>query len=168
MAPCSNCRKARFPLNQDQKKKCIVGPRSGKCSECIRKGCKDCDVKVTRPEWEKLRDVRDQLRLDIEKIEEEEIRLKMRKVRLRKQLRLAERRTDDAVAEELDELEEAEAVEAQFLSLEAASGVEVADNPFAFSDVLEMPTGDWDLIGGVSDPFWEISGGIVQEAGGSS
>lgn len=167
MAPCSNCRKSKGP----GQRKCIVGPRSGKCSECIRKGCKDCDVKVSRPEWEKLRDVRDQLRLDIEKIEEEEIKLKMRKVRLRKQLRLAERRTDDAVAEELDDLEEAEAAETQFLSLETESGVEASESVFPFSDVLEMPPVDWALISGVSDPFWEmsgLSGGISSEANGSS
>lgn len=148
-----------------------MGPRSGKCSECIRKGCKDCDVTVSRPEWERLREVREQLRLDIERIEEEEIKLKMRKVRLRKQLRLAERRTDDAVAEELDELEEAEAVEDRFLSAETTSGVEVTENPFAFSDVLEMPPEDWAIIGGASDPFpWfsDLTGGTAQAAGGSS
>ncbi|CZT25867.1 uncharacterized protein RCC_11536 [Ramularia collo-cygni] len=85
---------------------------------------------------------RPSLRVDVERIEEEEIKLKMRKVRLRKQLRLVERRTDDAVVEELDKLEEAKAVEAHFLSSEIESGIEVSDNPFIFSDVLKLTPKD--------------------------
>lgn len=159
MAPCSSCRNAR-PKKGEPKPKCIVGPRSGKCSECVRKGYPDCDVTVSRPEWERLRDARDSLRRDIEKIEEEEVELlqklasrRAKKIRLRKQLRLSERRTEEAVAQELEDLEAAEAIEDQFLPPEDpvdTSGVEVLESPFLFHDILEMPPSDWDqLLAGV-------------------
>ncbi|KAK6388365.1 hypothetical protein LTR95_019734, partial [Oleoguttula sp. CCFEE 5521] len=117
-------------------------------------GCVECDVTLSRPEWERLRDTRDRLRRDIDKLEEEEVVLLQRladrrakKIRLRKQIRLSERRTDDAVAKELDELEAAEAVENEFLpEVEpiAEVGVEAVELPFGFHDILEMPPSAWD------------------------
>ena len=49
MAPCTACRKARVPASEDRPK-CIVSSRSGQCSECARKGYKNCDVTVSRLE----------------------------------------------------------------------------------------------------------------------
>ena len=151
MAPCTNCRNAKSKRD-GTRSKCIVGPRSGKCSECVRKGVR-CDVTVSRAEWERIRDGRDKLRRELERAEEREVELmgqlfehRARTLRLRKQLRQAENRTDKAVAEELEGIEEAERVEAEFLPA-ASAEVEVEDRPF-FHDILEMPPEDWLAIDG--------------------
>jgi hypothetical protein len=54
---------------------------------------------------------------------------KAKKIRLRKQLRLAENRIETAVMRELDELEMAEAVEEEFLPSFEPAGVEVSGPP---------------------------------------
>lgn len=108
----------------------------------------------------KLCDARDALRRDIEKVEEEEIEIlqkqskllqeltarRMKKVRLRKQLRLSESRANAAVAKELEELEAEDALEQSLLPSEEPFGVEVAEQPFAFHSILEMPPDSWDDI----------------------
>ncbi|KAI4209326.1 MAG: hypothetical protein L6R36_009538 [Xanthoria steineri] len=174
MAPCTACRNAK-PRKGEPRKRCIVGSRSGRCSECIRKGYVKCDVTVSRSEWERLRDGRDQLRLDLERAEEKEAELlqqllshKARTVRLRKQLRQAERRTDVAVAREVEDLEEADRVEEAFLGLEEP-GVEAADRPF-FHDILEMPPSDWANIDGLENFPWQFpeSPPLPVSAGGPS
>ena len=166
MAPCSACRNARTKSGQP-KPRCIVGTRSGRCSECIRKGLAHCDVTVSRPEWERLRDGREKLRAELEAAEEREAEMmhklfehRSKTLRLRKQLRQAEKRTDHAVAKELEELEGAEAVENEFLDPTPSSsvvapsdpwheflhGAEAEPQPVPFWDVVEMPPGDWDLL----------------------
>lgn len=152
MAPCTKCRNAVMKSGADRPR-CIVGPQSGKCYECVRNQYPDCDVTLSAPQWTKLRDARDALRRDIEKIEEEEVELlqkltarRMKKIRLRKQLRLPEHRTDTAVAQELEDLEAAEAVEKTFLPPGENLGVEVRDNPFDCHGILEMPPAYWDEI----------------------
>ncbi|KAM0713356.1 hypothetical protein Q7P35_000808 [Cladosporium inversicolor] len=131
MAPCSSCRNARVKKGE-ARPKCIVSPRSRKCSECVRKGYPDCDVTVSRPEWERLRDTRDALRQSIEKIKEEEVELLQKlAARRAKKIRL--------------HLETAEAVEEQFLPLDESvdhRGFEVPEQPFPFFDVIEMLPSD--------------------------
>ena len=140
--PCyTPCRNAKVKKGEE-KPKCIVGPKSGRCSQCILKGIhKKCDIKLSAPEWTKFRDTRERLRKEIDNADEEEIKLliqqqeilkkisahKAKKLRLRKQLRLAENRTKSAVAKELEDLEAAEAVEEEFLPLEEPNGVELSD-----------------------------------------
>jgi hypothetical protein len=171
MAPCTKCRNAKVK-DGDERPKCIVGPQSEKCSECVRKGSPHCDVTLSTPQWIRLRDARDALRRDIEKIEEEEIDIlqkqskllqeltarRMKKVRLRKQLRLSENRTDAAVAQELEALEAEDALEQSLLPSQETFGVEAAEQPFAFHGVLEMPPTAWDDI-------WvpDFSAGVVDE-----
>lgn len=161
MAPCSGCLNAKILPNRPRPK-CIVGPRSGKCSECVRKGVA-CDVTISSSQWERVRDTRDRLRRDLERVEEEETELlhrlaarRARKVRLRKQIRLAERRTDDAVAEELRDLESAEAVEETVLG-PAPEGVEIEEYPFSVHGILEMPPADWASLFG-EDPTDPLGG----------
>jgi hypothetical protein len=160
MAPCTTCRNAKPPKGETEVPKCIVGPQSLKCSECVRKGKPHCDVTLSNPQWMKLCDARDALRRDIEKIEEEEIEIlqkqskllqeltarRMKKIRLRKQLRLSESRADSAVAKELDDLEAEDALEQALLPSEEPFGVEAAEQPFAFHSILEMPPASWDDI----------------------
>jgi hypothetical protein len=75
MPPYTNCRKAKVKKGEE-KPKCIVGPKSGRCSECVKKGYyKDCNVKLSVPEWEKFRDVRERLSKELEGADEEELRL---------------------------------------------------------------------------------------------
>jgi hypothetical protein len=158
MAPCSSCRNAKPAKGETEVPKCIVGPQSLKCSECVRKGKPHCDVSLSNPQWMKLCDARDALRRDIEKIEEEEVEIlqkqskllqeltarRMKKIRLRKQLRLSETRADTAVAKELEDLEAEDALEQALLSSEEPFGVEVPESQFAFHSVLEMPPASWD------------------------
>ena len=82
----------------------------------------------------------------------------MKKIRLRKQLRLSENRTDAAVAQELEALEAEDALEQSLLPSQETFGVEAAEQPFAFSGVLEMPPTAWDDI-------WvpDFSAGVVDE-----
>lgn len=155
MAPCKNCRNAKVAPGKP-KPRCVVGPRSQKCSECVRKNCKECDVTLSAPQWEKLRDLREKLRRDIESLEEEEVEImqklqdrRMKKIRLRKQLRLAERRTDDAIGEALDILESEEPPAEEELSAEV--GVEISEYPFEFHSILEMPPDDWAALAGFSN-----------------
>jgi hypothetical protein len=168
MPPCTRCRNAKTKAGE-AKPKCIVGPKSGRCSECVRKGYhKDCDVKLSVPEWEKFRDVRERLSKELEDADEEEVRLlmvqqdilrklsqhKAKKIRLRKQLRLAENRTETAVSRELDELEMAEAVEEEFLPTLEPVGVEVSGPPND-SDPWGMTPSDWV---GLCDPSFPLEG----------
>lgn len=152
MAPCTECRNAYLQPGEDRPI-CIVGPQSDKCSEYVRKGHPDCDVTLSASQWTKLQDAREALRRAIEKVEEEEVELlqkltaqRMKKIRLRKQLHFSEHRTDTAVAQELEDLEAAEAVEKTFLPPGESLGVEVPENPFDFHGILEMSPASWDEI----------------------
>ncbi|GAB7336239.1 hypothetical protein MBLNU13_g09001t1 [Cladosporium sp. NU13] len=168
MPPCTRCRNAKVKPGETRPK-CIVGPKSGRCSECVRKGYhKDCDVKLSVPEWERFRNIRERLSKELEDADEEEVRLlmeqqdllrklsqhKAKKIRLRKQLRLAENRTETAVARELDELEAAEAVEDEFLPSLEPSGLEVSGPP-TDSDPWGMTPSDWV---GLCDPNFPLEG----------
>jgi hypothetical protein len=64
---------------------------------------------------------------------------RIKKVRLRKQLRLSESRANAAVAKELEELEAEDALEQALLPSEEAFSVEVPEHPFSFHSILEMP-----------------------------
>jgi hypothetical protein len=168
MPPCTRCRTAKVKSG-DPRPKCIVGPKSGRCSECVRKGYhKDCDVKLSVPEWERFRDTRERLSKELEAADEEELRLlmeqqdvlrklsthKAKKIRLRKQLRLAENRTETAITRELDELEMAEAVEEEFLPSVEPTGVEVSGPPNE-ADPWGMSPSDWI---GLCDPSFPLEG----------
>jgi len=160
MAPCTQCRNAK-PKMGAPKPRCVVGPRSGRCSECIRKG-RRCDATLTRPEWERLRNSRNELRSQLEKSEERVAELlqqlaaqQAKSVRLRKQLKQAESRTDVAVAQELDELEAVEDLEAALLVPGEGEGVEASSRAF-FHDLLEMTPQDWGSLEGILPGDWEI------------
>jgi len=93
-------------------------------------------VTVSRPEWERLRDGREKLRAELEAAEEREAEMmhklfkhRSKTLRLRNQLRQAEKRTDYAVAKELEELEGAEAVENEFLEPMPSSSVVAPSDP---------------------------------------
>lgn len=167
MAPCSSC-KSVVVAPGEVRPRCIVGPRSSKCSECIKHNRKSCDVSLAFSQWEKLRSAREALRRDIESLEEEEVEIlqrlsrdqqalserRMKKIRLRKQLRLAENRVDGATALALEELESEDPAPESVLPFSVPSGVEVPDQSF-FHGILEMPLDHWSTITGVplDDPL---------------
>jgi hypothetical protein len=75
MPPYIRCRNAKVKLG-DSRPKCIVGPKLGCCSECVRKGYyKDCDVKLSVSEWERFRDTRERLSKELEATDKEELGL---------------------------------------------------------------------------------------------
>lgn len=127
----------------------------------MRKGYSDCDVTLSAPEWTKFRDVRDGLQRDLERAEEKEVELlhqqaelaqriirqKAKKIRLRKQLRLASGKADDAVAKELEDLEAAEEEE-----VEESAGVETASSYKEF-DPWQMSVQDWNQLCDPSFPW---------------
>lgn len=174
MAPCTHCRHAK-PRAGQTPPKCIVGVKSGKCSECVRKGYSDCDVTLSASEWERFRKTRDKLRADLEKADEEEISLlleqrrlldrisshKAKKIRLRKQLRLAENRTDGAVAKELEALEAEEAAEPVPEPDEA--GVVVDES---LPSGWDMSVFDWDGLCDPSVPLDTLESFPVGSSGG--
>jgi len=138
IAPCKNCRKAK-PDAKGKRPRYIVGSRSKKCSECLRKGYSDCNIRITRPEWEKLRDIREDTRKALAEAKAQEldffqrwVERKAKVVRLKKQLKFASTRVEEAVAQEAANLDTLDTVEEEVLS------VELEDNPFVFSDVVEM------------------------------
>jgi hypothetical protein len=64
---------------------------------------------------------------------------RMKKIRLRKQLRLSESRANAVVAQELEELEAENALEQALLPSEETFSMEVPEPLFAFYGILEMP-----------------------------
>ena len=115
MAPCSGCRNAK--ISSRSRVRCVVGIRSGRCSECIRKGRK-CAVLLKRVEWERLRDLRESLQSRLQKAEEREEELQQQQwakqraevMSLREQARLSSARTDEEVAQEIERVEETDRV----------------------------------------------------------
>lgn len=160
MAPCYHCRAAR-PVSGQERPKCVVGVRSRKCSECVRKGYKDCDATLSVPEWTKYRDTRDKLQRELDSMEEREVELlheqsrlqqrllehKAKRIRLRKQLRLASGRTESAVEKELEELERAEAGEDEEPGVETLPSTQTPD-------IWQMSALEWEQI---CDPLFDWS-----------
>jgi uncharacterized protein YdcH (DUF465 family) len=113
---CSSCDK--------HSRVCKVHIRSGKCSECLRRGQR-CDVKVTQSEFKRLAEEKDKLRKRIQEArDEQEAAIKVhekaledlkiaraREERLRQQMDLVDRRAEEAIAVEERSIEEQEAAE---------------------------------------------------------
>jgi hypothetical protein len=110
---CSTC--------VEKKRVCKVGVRSGRCSECQRRG-QSCDVRVTQSEFRRLLSEKEKLRKQIKESQEaqeaamriqekalEDMRVaRAREERLRKQMDLLDTRADTAVAVEQRNIEELE------------------------------------------------------------
>ena len=158
MPPCSKCRNAKVRKGEPRPK-CVVGVKSGCCSEYVRKGYSECDVTLNRAQWERLRDQREKLQRDLDNAEEAEAGLLHEQVvlsqkiaqhcaktlRLRQQLRRAAQQTELAVAAEVAELD-AEDVLDPVIDEES---VEVPEASRAFHDLLEMSLQNWGLLGGI-------------------
>ena len=102
---CSTCEK--------HKRVCKVHIRSGRCSECLRRGQR-CDVKVTQSEFTRLASEKEKLQARIKESREaqsealkasekalEDLRVaRAREERLRQQMDLLDRRAEEAIAVE--------------------------------------------------------------------
>ena len=157
--PCTRCR--------HNKRRCFVGPHSGKCAECLKRGRDDCDMGVTQHEWskidrakEKLQEELSQVELDISEIDVERSARVATRLRLRKQLGLLSQREKEmfqkelALLDQLDELEEKQKAEAErsasAATMEASSGAK-GSNVVIEENVADQ--GDTDIIFSPSERF---------------
>jgi hypothetical protein len=151
---------------------------------------------LNAPEWLRLRNNRERLRLELEASEvkeveflkeEAELRKKQRllsekllkhrmaRIRLRKELRRANDRTDVEAAKELEELDTSEQAEASALaSLEGLDGVDAADPEFPHF-TAEMDFAYWAVAAGMpssnlEENFWsgDVLETVAAAAGSSS
>ena len=108
--PCSYC--------AENLKACKVHPRSGKCSECSRRG-RRCNVQISQSEFARLRTERSRLDLELEacRVNQRRLRKELR-VSLSKELRLLnqwdalKQKASDAIAVESANIYELEQQEA--------------------------------------------------------
>lgn len=149
---CSSCDK--------HSRVCKVHVRSGKCSECLRRGQR-CDVKVTQSEFKRLAEEKNKLRRKIQEArDEQEAAMRVhekaledlkiaraREERLRQQMDLVDRRAEEAIAVEERSIEEQEAAEAaEFLPNDGvAEGLS-----------LNLSPGTWSALEGYGDEYWEL------------
>jgi uncharacterized protein YdcH (DUF465 family) len=149
---CSSCDK--------HSRVCKVHIRSGKCSECLRRGQR-CDVKVTQSEFKRLAEEKDKLRKRIQEArDEQEAAMKVhekaledlkiaraREERLRQQMDLVDRRAEEAIAVEERSIEEQE----------AAERMELLPNDVVTEGLsLNLSLGTWSALEGYGDEFWEF------------
>jgi hypothetical protein len=142
MSPCGFCVRTR--------KRCVAsGPKSTRCSECVRHRKTNCDFTEKLPSlgsWASLDRQRKKLR-----DEEEEAMMKI--IRLRKQQRLLDDKEQRMIAlgvstlEELDAKEKEEQEEAARQEASAAALSEA-------SAFLESPFIDPEAFEGLPDSFW--------------
>jgi hypothetical protein len=153
---------------------CKVHVRSGKCSECVRRGQR-CDVRVTQSEFKRLSDEKEKLRKQIQESRNaqeaafkahekamEDLRVaRAREERLRQQMDLIDRRADDAIAVESREIEELE----QGGSSEVLTFGEVPEDGFN----LHLSPSTWGAFEGFPSEYWEADfGDTAQGVVGSS
>ncbi|KAF1817693.1 uncharacterized protein K489DRAFT_385632 [Dissoconium aciculare CBS 342.82] len=180
MAPCSNCRNAKVPEGEIRPS-CVVGPRSKKCSECVRKNCRSCDVTLRAQEWQKLVISRDKLALQIEEIEKEELELmeaqdklnsqlrqrREKKLRLRKIFAQQARRAEAAVEAELDVLSDEESGDGEPGSaVPVEAPVEIPEFHLDHG-ILELPIESWMALEGASSDFFAIPAAGVDSSSSS-
>ena len=146
-SPCSACRNARVPEGKSRPR-CVVDVRFGCCSECVRKGYSSCDVTVTWTEWERLRNQRRRLKRKLEEAEES-VHI------LRKQLRIAEEREEEAIRREFTALQELPS--------------EVSEEPSEIAEVFQLPLESWTEISlPPDDPFWPVPSSVDRCSGETS
>nr|UVB78673.1 env [Cercospora beticola metavirus 1] len=169
MVPCSARRNAR-PKAGEPGPRCIVGPRSGRCSEYVWKDYSKCDAKMSKPEWARLREIRDRIEGELGEVVGKEIALlhelakhRSKKLRLQKQLKFAQGRQTEEMAKEIDALDEVDELEREIFGvMEEEQDVAAPSIPFSLDKELEMFPDCWNLV----DPgeWWilcEIPGGTA-------
>jgi siderophore synthetase component len=124
----------RYSICVKHSRVCKVHVRSGKCSECLRRGQR-CDVKVTGSEFKRLTAEKEKLQVkikDCQDAQNEAMRIhekaledlqvaQAQEERLRTQMDLLDRRAEEAIAVEEQSIEEQERAEVGYLDLEGPS-----------------------------------------------
>ena len=132
---CNHCQKDNLV--------CKVHIKSGRCGNCNDRGHNDCNVRVTEAEWRKLKVERSKLLDAIEQAREATSIALAKERRLMKQLELLDKRSDDAVA-----LQEAQAQEAEVEEFLAGLGSE------SLSGELALQPETWSAMDGIPDEHW--------------
>jgi len=136
---CLNCRKANTV--------CKVHISSGSCGACNRRGNRDCDVKVTEAEWERLLKARRDVEIQLERARSDRQEAQAREDRLFLQLKLLNERGAEALAVE----------EREILALEASeNALPEASYPLGGVDPLALSPLTWSAVAGLSDDFWNL------------
>lgn len=151
---CFHCFKAN--------KECKVDLRSGRCSECAHHG-QSCNLQVTRIEYERIRKERLKVASKLEEAEQEEDAMteklleQRRKIRrLRKQLHIRESHEYEARGKEEASIDDAERVEAAFLSVEPMTSMDSQSiTPAPMDDQLLISPAYW---GDVDSTPWRALG----------
>lgn len=144
---CNHCRK--------NGRVCKVNIRSGRCGACNEHNHRDCDVRISEAEWNRLKSQRSKVLEEIQAAREATSKALEKERRLMKQLELLDKRTDEAVA-----VQEADASAAEFEELLAAGTESSAD--------LSLSPFTWSATDGIPDDFWTapVPEGLV--GGGAS
>jgi len=143
---CNHCRL--------EKRVCKVHIKSGRCGQCNLHNHKDCDVRITEAEWNRLKKERVRLLDEIERARDATSQALAKERRLMKQLELLDTRSGEAVAVQENQAQEAELEE--FL----------AELPQEDSSLALHPD-TWSAMEGLSDEFWQApvtSGGSAGTA----
>lgn len=126
---------------------CKVHVRSGKCSECLRRGQR-CDLRVSASEWERLKGEKEKLRAGIseaykaqEKAREDLRAAFAKEMRLRQQMDFLDKRVDEAVSVEVAAIQQEEE--------------EVLDFNLPPEGPLLSPH-TWSAIDELPDSFWNV------------
>ena len=125
---CSNCVR--------DKKVCKVHVRSGRCNECNRVGFNNCNLRVTKTKWRKLKEERLKLDRELEEVEDVIAKAHAKHARLRKQLKALKGRADDAIAVTESSIvaqEEEERISSSIGSGTLSMGIELALKPSTWS-----------------------------------
>jgi hypothetical protein len=153
-SPCSQCKNARVPEGKERPR-CVVDVRFGCCSECVRKGYSTCDVTVTWTEWERLRAQRRKLKRKLDEAEEKVTEAMATVHRLRKQLRVAEEREEEAISKEMTELRD---VAPLVVKTPTECLLVPEGEPSELEEVFQLPLASWAEFSLVpDDPFWSLS-----------
>lgn len=148
--PCQTCEK--------RGRVCKVHIRSGKCSECLRRGQR-CDLRVTQSEWDRLKNERLKIRRKLQdsRRAQDQARAVLtaeheKEMRLRQQLDLLEEKEAEAIAVEEANIEEQEAEERE--SAQATVLLEGSHHTG-----LHLAPSTWNALEGgfdMDDDFWNI------------
>ncbi|KAI9658336.1 MAG: hypothetical protein M1821_002469 [Bathelium mastoideum] len=147
--PCANCIQNR--------RRCRVHIRSGKCSECLRRGQR-YDIQVTQSKWERLKSKKEELQRGIKQAyqDQEEARQReseahaavqvafAKEMRLRQQLDLLDGRVAEAIAVEERNIEEQENEECGNEILEAVESSEFSLSPRTWGAWDGLPPSAWE------------------------
>lgn len=143
-SPCGQC--------QTVYSECKVDLRSGKCAECI-KYSRNCDLIVTRNEWEKMKNERRKLKQQINDSEATLQQLLLRRSDLLQQWVDLEEKASEAIFQEMKNIEELERLEHTRQAAAPTAELEIPAEDSDYQQILQMGPQAWDFIDGSLGSF---------------